>query len=322
MNRLFWLGWIAVFGLSLGDGSRANAQVDARNPLFAYLTQVDAPKMITYTPSELDPRQPANQGRLATSSIRKDLTALRPVFDGLVLYGYHEACTPRVVALAAELKFKAVILAIWDPKSTAEVDGVADLAKQFAGELAIGILVGNEGITFKRYETDDIRIAASRLRSKLPKSIPLSTSEPLVGYGNAFIAEFGDFLAPNIHPVFDREAFAAADAANWAREEATKLAKRTKKPVLLKETGFPHGGKPAYTAQSQAEFWTAYLKPGRFSPGTDGAWVFTGVAFDSFDMPWKTQESGLPIEQFWGLFSKNREPFPALTSWKSAPARP
>src|SRR5262245_1927728 len=93
---------------------------DRRFPLFQYLTGQSAATMVTYTPSQLDPRQEVNQRRLATSSIRADLEALRPAFDGLILYGYHEACTPRIVALAKELKYRAVLLAIWDTKSAAE----------------------------------------------------------------------------------------------------------------------------------------------------------------------------------------------------------
>src|ERR1700682_6344876 len=67
------------------------------------------PVLGTYTPSQLDPRQEANQRKLATSSIRADLEVLRPGFDGLVLYGYHEACTPRILAVARSLKFRAVL---------------------------------------------------------------------------------------------------------------------------------------------------------------------------------------------------------------------
>src|SRR5579864_9758387 len=104
-----------------------------------------APALITYAPSQLDPRQEVNQRRLATSSIRADLEALRPAFDGLILYGYHEACTPRILAVAKDLKYRAILLGIWDPKSTAEVDGVAELVRHFHKDFALGVLVGNEG---------------------------------------------------------------------------------------------------------------------------------------------------------------------------------
>jgi len=292
------------------------ADPDTRNPFFAYLTG-PSPAMIGYTPSQLDPRNPANQQRLATSSIRADLEALRPAFDGLVLYGYSEACTPRILAVAKELKFRAIALAIWDPKSAAEADGVAELAKLHADDFALAVLVGNEGVTFKRYEPEDVLNAGLRLRKKMPASVPLATSEPLVGYKHAFATEFGDFLAPNIHPVFDRPDFAPREAAAWARDEAVKLAKAAKKPVLLKETGFPHAGKPQFTPSTQRQFWEAYLAPGTLARVGDDNWVSHAVAFEAFDLPWKAEESKLEIEKSWGLYSAKREPFLAVEAWKA-----
>jgi exo-beta-1,3-glucanase (GH17 family) len=309
---------VAALGLAL-SGAAGAADPDKRFPLFAYLTGEPTPALIAYTPSQLDPRQEANQRRLATSSIRADLEALRTAFDGLILYGYHEACTPRIVAVAKELKFRAVLLAVWDAKSAAEADGVAELVRQFGDDFALGVLVGNEGITFKRYEADDVKFAAARLRSKLPKTVPVGTSEPLAAYESAFVREFGDFLAPNIHPVFDRPELGPAEAAAWSRKEAARLAERAKKPVILKETGFPHAGKDGYSTDSQKAFWAAYLKPGVVSRPAEAAepWVFHGVAFEAFDLPWKSEASGLAVERSWGLMSAKREPYPALVTWRA-----
>lgn len=299
----------------------AAAEPDRRFPLFAYLTGSPAPSMVAYVPSELDPRQDVNNRRLATSSIRADLAALRPAFDGLVLYGYHEAATPRIVAVAKELKFRSVILGVWDPKSAAELDGVAALAKLHEPDLAIGVVVGNEGVTFKRYEADDVRIAGTRLRAALPKTVPLATSEPLFQYKESFAREFGDFLAPNIHPVFDQKELAPAAAAAWTRAEAAKVVKAANKPVLVKETGMPHAGTregKKYSPEVQAAFWAAYLKPGKLT-ATDGtSWVFHGVAFEAFDLPWKAAESRMEIEASWGLFDPKRKPHPAFDVWKTA----
>ncbi len=309
---------IAVVSAVLLAGSGRGAAPDNRFPFFAYLTGTAAPTLIAYTPSALDPRQEANQRRLATSSIRADLAVLRPSFDGLVLYGYHEGCTPRILAVAKDLKYRAILLAVWDPKSAAEIDGVAETARLFAHDFALGVLVGNEGITFKRYEIEDLAIAANRLRAKLPKDIPLATSEPLVGYKLPRVRDYGDFLAPNIHPVFDRPQLGAAEAASWAREQAATLAKETKKPVLLKETGFPHAGKDAFTPAAQHAFWSAYVKPGLLvRPAEAGAWVSHAVAFEAFDLPWKSEESKLTIEKSWGLLSPKREPYAALEVWRS-----
>jgi exo-beta-1,3-glucanase (GH17 family) len=301
------------------------AQTDARFPLFAYLTSRPAPVMITYTPSELDPRQEVNQRRLKTSSIRADLETMRPTFDGLILYGYHEAGTPRILAVAKDLKYRAVLLAIWDPKSAAEIDGVVQLARQYEKDFALGILIGNEGLTFKRYESEDLTIAAARLRANLPKTIPFGTGEPLVGYQQEFVRQFGDFLAPNIHPVFDRTELGPADAAAWAREQAVALARQSKRPVILKETGFPHGGKEAYTPETQRAFWAAYVKPGLLVRNAEAgeAWVYHGVAFDAFNLAWKSEESKLGIEKYWGLWTGRREPTPSLEVWRTvAPMQP
>ncbi|MDB5309523.1 MAG: hypothetical protein JWO38_3725 [Gemmataceae bacterium] len=299
----------------------APAQPDRQFPLFVYLTGEPAAAVIAYVPSELDPRQDVNNRRLATSSIKADLAALRPAFDGLVLYGYHEAATPRILAVAKELKFRAVILGIWDPKSAAELDGVVALAKLHESDFALGLIVGNEGVTFKRYEPADVTIALARLKPALPKSVAVATSEPLFQYKEAFACEFGDFLAPNIHPVFDKKDLPPAEAAAWAREEARKLATRTRKPVLVKETGMPHAGSREgvrYTPEMQKQFWEAYLKPGRVAKADGGVWVFHGVGFEAFDLPWKAAESKLEIEASWGLLDPKRRPHPAFAAWKEA----
>src|SRR5262249_41413239 len=235
--------------------------------------------------------------------------------------GYHEAATPRIVAVAKELKFRAVILGIWDPKSAAELDGVAGLAKLHENDLALGVIVGNEGVTFKRYEVGDLPIAAARLRAHLPKSVPLATSEPLFQYKEPFAREFGDFLAPNIHPVFDRKGLSPADAAAGARAEAAKVVKAANKPVLVKETGMPHAGTRegvGYTPETQAAFWEAYLKPGKLATADGGSWVFHGIAFEAFDLPWKAAESRMEIEASWGVLGPKRQPHPAFAVWKAA----
>jgi exo-beta-1,3-glucanase (GH17 family) len=139
-----------------------------------------------------------------------------------------------------------------------------------------------------------------------------------VGYKRPFVRQYGDFLAPNIHPVFDRPKLGPEEAAAWTREQAAALAKQAKVPILLKETGFPHAGKPAYTPATQKEYWAAYVKPGlllRPTPG-QGVWVYYGVAFEAFDLPWKSQESKLEIEKSWGLLSPKRTPYPAFDVWR------
>ena len=241
MSRFVRSTVVAVLIASLAPStSRAKGEGQADFPLFSYLTGSPTATMVSYSPSELDPRFPGNHELLTTGSIRADLKALRPVFDGLVLYGYNKASTPRILAVAKELEFRAALLGIWDPKSAAEVDGVAALVNQYHKDLALGIVVGNEGLASGRYEPGDLNVAADRLLSKIPPTIPITTSEPLtVCLESGFIRYFGDFMAPNIHPVWDRPKLRADEAARWTREQAAKLALKAEKPVLVKETGFP-----------------------------------------------------------------------------------
>lgn len=311
-NRLtvFWIG----VGLLFSTVGWTQGKADTRFPLFAYLTGTPTARLIAYAPSRLDPRNEANQRTLKTSEIRADLEVLRPTFDGLILYGYHEACTPRILAVAKSLKYRAVLLGVWDIKSHNELMGAVSLANEYKESMAIGLLIGNEGINFNRYEQEDLSIALASVRAKLAPSIAVATSEPLGRYNLEFVRNYGDFLAPNIHPVFDRPNKNPEEAALWAREEALKLMKSTGKPVLLKETGFPHDGKPIFTPESQKAFWSAYVKPGVVVRDAEN-WVFHGVAFEAFDLPWKSEDSGMKIERSWGFFSQDRKPYPALEPW-------
>lgn len=286
------------------------------NKFFNYLTRTPSSRMVGYTPAELDPRNPNNNVTLKSSSLRADLAALRPAFDGLILYGYNEACTPRIVAIAKQLDYRAVVLAIWQPKSMAEVDGVAQLALQHQEDLAIAVLIGNEGIIFGRYEFEDLQIAESRLRKLIGTKIPYSTSEPLVGYQSEKLLKFGDFLAPNIHPVFDLPDAKAPQAVQWVKSEARNLRDAALKPVIVKETGFPHAGKPIYTQQTQKNFWQEYTADGLLERKGEN-WVSFAVGFEALDLPWKSEASGLEIEKSWGLLSNDRKPYPAFEIWKS-----
>jgi len=308
---------IAFFAAPQAKGGEP---ADAPFPFFAYLTGQPQAAMVAYSPSELDPRFEGNHEFLTTGSIRADLKVLRPVFDGLVLYGYQQASTPRILAEAKALKFRAVLLGVWDPKSAAEIDGVAALVKKYHRDLALGVVVGNEGLAFDRYQPRDLNTAADRLLWKIPSTIPLTTSEPLkVCRESGFIRYFGDFMAPSIYPVWDRPELAADAAARWTREQALKVALKAGKPVLVKETGFPHAGKEGYTPETQKAFWASYVKAGILAhpPERNDIWIFHGVAFEAFDLPWKAEDSRILMEQSWGLFSTKRRGYPGLLPWQN-----
>ncbi len=148
--------------------------------------------------------------------------------------------------------------------------------------------------------------------------IPITTSEPWESYRDSALFSFGDFLAPNLHPVWVKPALPAKDAVFWVRTQAIALMKKSQKPVLVKETGFPHSGERHFTPQSQNKFWEMYLQEEQlvYSHTRPRVWTSFATSFEAFSLPWKAEQSGEPIEAAWGLMSKDRIPFPAFDTWK------
>ncbi len=284
-------------------------------PFLAYLAQSMPPAtLVAYNPSGYDPRRPLPADGYPAAEIRADLAALRPGFDGLVLYAYQPGLTPVVAAAAADLGYRAILLGIWDPKSPVERNGIVELAARYNDRIALGVVIGNEGINDNRYDLADIRAAASDLARRLPSGVrlPVTTSEPAGDYGWVPLRAFGDFLAPNIHPALDRADMTADASASWVRGKAVAIARVAGKPVLVKETGVPHGGAPGLDPERQRAFWAAYTAPG-LTRAVDGAGIVSFAAgFEAFDAGWKADALGSPLEGGWGLLTAARTPYPAF----------
>jgi len=273
--------------------------------------------MIAFSPTNHDPRAESRKVP-SPESLRADLQKLRAAFDGLILYGYDRDTTPVILEEAQKQGYRAVLLGIWDPKSEEEITGYAALVRQYHDKLALAVCVGNEGIFFKRYLFSDVQSATSKFQKLLGDRIriPITTSEPFKQYDQVEIRKFGDFLAPNVHSVFDHPEWGPADAAAWARKYALALAKSSRRSVLVKEAGMPHGGKQQFTPENQKGFWAAYTKGGRLVQVTRDVWVSYAAAFEAFDLPWKAQQSGLAIEDSWGLLGHDRSYHPAFFVWE------
>jgi exo-beta-1,3-glucanase (GH17 family) len=294
------------------------ARGQADSAFFRYLsTAKPAPALVAFNPSGFDPRRPPSASPYPEAELRQDLAALRPAFDGLVLYSYREDVTPGIVKVAAELGYRAILLGLWDPKDEAEIAGLARLIEAWHDKLALGLVVGNEGIIDNRYTYDDLDAAVRRLRALSPASarVPFTTSEPSGDYGLERLRRFGAFLAPNIHPAIDQNALAPAAAARWVSRQAATLARVAGKPVLIKETGVPSGGGAGFTPERQQEFWRAYLEGGRIVP-TGVTWLSHAAAFEAFDAPWKAEKTETPFEGRWGLLRSDRQPYPAFEVWR------
>ncbi len=246
------------------------------------------------------------------------MEALRPGFDGLILYGYDPDITPVIVGEANKLAYRAILLGIDNPKSDMEISGVAQLIRQYHGRLALAVCIGNEGIAFNKYSFGNLRTVSEKLNKMLGSGIrvPVCTSEPFSEYGQTVLREYGDFLSPNIHPVFDADQLGAVEAAGWVHERALALAEKAQKPVLVKETGLPHGSADRFTPEAQQMFWSAYVHRGLLLHISSNLRIWCATAFEAFDLGWKAELANSPLEREWGLLTSDRKPFPAFYVWK------
>jgi exo-beta-1,3-glucanase (GH17 family) len=312
MNRLL-LSLLAMLCTAAGP-------VCASEPpaFFSYL-QSERPAMIAFVPTGFDPRRPSGHAPWPADRLHADLRALRPAFDGLVLYDFRPDVTPGILEQASALGYRAVLLGIWDPRSDGEIAGTAELVRRWSGRLALAVVIGNEGINDNRYGIADLSRASERLRALIGSTgtaLPMSTSEPAGDYGWPPLLAFGDFLAPNIHPAIDHEGKAPDFAVAWVRARAIAIARLAGRPVLVKETGMPNGGAAAFSAERQRAFWAAWLAAGALAPiEPPPMFVSFAAAFEAFDAQWKAEQLRDPVEGHWGLMSADRAPYPAYEAW-------
>ncbi len=248
--------------------------------------------------------------------IRDDLKLLRAHFDSIITYSCNNGLE-HVPEIAEKLKYKSLIIGIWDPKSETEILNAVRLARSHP-RLIAAISVGNEGIFAKKYTASDVEQTVLRLRKELP-SVPLTTSEPFFLYLTPEYFRFFstmDILLPIIHPMFEKW-FNPADPVNAAAfvvNVSDKLQSRYQKPLIVKETGLPSGPvSKGFTRENQKAFWKEMLK--QFIPSEKMALSF----FEAFDAPWKpaVTKGNFPgfdysQEEFWGFFTPDGKSKPVV----------
>ena len=113
---------MGMFGLLCASG--AQAQPTGQPVADSWVRTVGNIAWVDYAPTVSDPERgiPAT-----TDSIRADLLALRNAgFTGLVTYGCGGLFGREVVASAASMGFRGVILGVWDPTNESEVDAAVE----------------------------------------------------------------------------------------------------------------------------------------------------------------------------------------------------
>jgi exo-beta-1,3-glucanase (GH17 family) len=271
-------------------------------------------RFITYQPTSLQ----VADGRVHDAdpaSIRADLEVLRPHFDALITYdAVHGA--QAIPAIAAALRFRALVIGVWDPTDPRQLDAALAAARDYP-QLVVGLSLGNESILARRSSFAQMATAIAAVRARAPQ-LALSSTEPFHLYEKPEAAPLlgvMDFLLVNVHPVFQPWFRQATDAtsAQFVVNVAADLAQRFCGPILVKETGVPTAPASAgYSPERQAAF---YAELQRRMPGTS-AHAF--AYFSAFDAPWRAHDAGPvagavagPEEAHWGLYDDTRRPKPA-----------
>ncbi len=279
-------------------------------------------RFISYVPRSFSMRdgtpQPAN-----VAGIRADLERLRPYFSGLITYGLGNG-QDAIPGLAITAGFRSIILGVWDPTDRHELDTAIALARRYPQQIT-ALVLGNEGLFWKRYSSADITAAAAYVRKRLPK-LTLGSSEPFSVYldsPDASALYALDLLLPNVHPRFEAwfDPANTDQAVSFVAEVLQRLHDRTDKPILVKETGLPSGpAQQGFSEVRQAAFWSALLQRVASNPTQNIA------CFEAFDAPWKPAELQdefghlEPSEAHWGLFRADGKPKAVIESLGFWPA--
>jgi exo-beta-1,3-glucanase (GH17 family) len=296
----------------------ATQPVCARNspalPAVARLRAVMAQgRFVAYEPTSLR----VSDGHVTPAdpdSIRADLTTLRGKFDGLITYGASHGAES-IATVAAALKFRALIIGVWNPTDDAEVLAAMTAARRYP-QLVLGLSLGNETLFSQRTNAASLAALIARVRTQLPGTA-LSTTEPFHIYHQSEVAPLLgqlDFLLVNAHPVFQPWFREASDgtAAQFVVNVLAELAPLACGPILVKETGIPTAPPSAgFSEARQASFYRELRA--RLAPNSDRAFAY----FSAFDAPWRAYDAiavpgaapGIhPEEAHWGLFDAERQP--------------
>jgi exo-beta-1,3-glucanase (GH17 family) len=266
------------------------------------------------------------------ASIRADLVVLRRSFDALVTYdAVHGA--ENIPAIAAELRYRALIIGVWNPADGKQLDAAIDAAQRFPN-LVVGISLGNELLFTHRSDPAALAALIARTRGRVPGTA-LSTSEPFHIYYEPAVSELLgqlDFLLVNVHPIFQPWFHDAPDsnAAQFVVNVLSQLTPLACGPILVKETGVPTAPESAgFSEARQAAFYRELRA--RLVPSEARAFAY----FAAFDAPWRATDATFvpgahpgahPEEAHWGLFDAGRHPkaaareLPPLPAGKASPA--
>lgn len=273
-------------------GCFSQAPVSESAPQQTFAAELYRIQWVCYAPTGYDPEAnpPITPSR---DSIVADLKVLQAAGAGGIIT--YTASMPDVVTGAESLGLK-VLLGVWDPGSETELVSAVEEAQSAA---VLGTIVGNEGLTFRRYTVDTLRRAVDHMKQVTGK--PVSTTEIIQAYfTHPELVEMSDYLAVNAHPFFNGRRDPAA-GVEWSIKSYEALVKRFPRvPVLFKETGLPSCCGEGLSENNQQQFYELLSRS-----------TVRFAVFEAFDMEFKRKHA--EPEANWGVFHADRTPKPAAT---------
>jgi exo-beta-1,3-glucanase (GH17 family) len=314
------LASLPISASALASDAHAAGAVCGSNPsaaagLTRLRTAMTQGRFIAYEPTSLQVvnGQPTQAD---PASIHADLQVLRPRFDSLITYGAVNGAEA-IPAIAASLKFRAVIIGVWNPFDATELNAAITAAKGNP-TLVTGLSLGNEMVFSRRHTFAELAKVVETVRAQVPQ-LPLATTEPFHMFyepASAPLLERADFLLVNVHPIFQPWFRTASDgdAAQFVVNVVSKLSQGYCGPILVKETGVPtEPGTAGFTEKRQASFYDELRR--RFPSSLDRTFAY----FSAFDAPWRLHDvSAVPgqrpklEEAHWGLYDARRQPKPVV----------
>lgn len=232
-----------------------------------------------YNPSGLTPTD---------AQIKTDLQLLYSAgFRGVVTYSAGGIFAD-IPGIARQVGFEGVVMGIYIPGDPTET-----AAAMKALPYVDGYVVGNEGLSFDRYDYKTLESAIIDLRQKSGK--PVTTTEIFSQYfKNEKLLSLGDWIFPNAHPYW-QNITDPVQALKWTQNTYNALtAKAGNTPVILKELGLPTSGAPKLSEFQQAEYYARLRES-----------TVKFVYFEAFDQSWKAEDK---VGPHWGLFNADRSP--------------
>lgn len=289
------------------------------------------PSLGPYTPIDFDSSVVPNT-QPSEASIDLDLDALKTGFDGILVYGV-EPYVPYLIQRCIDKGFRAFMLTINDPKSREQIGEAVDLVKLHSQDIAMSICIGNEGLSLPDainpfYTRYDLGKALTTIRQSLPASqrVVCTTSDLAELYqslDNSAMHNFGDFLAPNLHPIHSKAGANVADSLTWLRDVSDFIMNAGEKILLVKETTWPHtngGGlwtvidNLAWTEANQASFYSQLRSSGIRVDSQIHTGIFKSFCstFETTDHAWKVPSIG-EFAGVLGIMSETRVGYTAFT---------